>query len=63
MMNERMLLDRASELQKQAERLKSDLDATLGALQDCGYWLNILRKRDGEHRTDTPDTRSESSNL
>lgn len=37
------ILERAAKLQKQAERLRSDLDATLGAIQDCGYWLEVLK--------------------
>jgi hypothetical protein len=41
------VLARAQKLQQQAERLRSDLDATLGALQDCGYWLEQIRLSEG----------------
>jgi len=41
-----VIMERVQALQKQAERLRSDLDATLGALQDCGYWLEQLKQTD-----------------
>jgi hypothetical protein len=44
MITREVIMDRAQSLQKQAERLRSDLDATLGALQDCGYWLEQLKQ-------------------
>ena len=47
MITREMIMERAQQLQKQAERLRSDLDATLGALQDCGYWLEQLKQQEG----------------
>jgi hypothetical protein len=44
MITREVIMDRVQSLQKQAERLRSDLDATLGALQDCGYWLEQLKQ-------------------
>jgi hypothetical protein len=46
MITREVIIDRVQSLQKQAERLRSDLDATLGALQDCGYWLEQLKQED-----------------
>ena len=39
-----MLQARAAELQKEAERLRAELNATIGAVQDCGFWLAQLEK-------------------
>jgi prefoldin subunit 5 len=50
------ILKRAEALQKQAERLRSDLDATLGAIQDCGYWLEQLRQQESADGGDLPST-------
>jgi len=44
MITREVIMERVQSLQKQAERLRSDLDATLGALQDCGYWLEQLKQ-------------------
>lgn len=49
MITREMIMERAQHLQKQAERLRSDLDATLGALQDCGYWLEQLKQQEGKN--------------
>ena len=46
MITREAILERVQSLQKQAERLRSDLDATLGALQDCGFWLEQLRQHE-----------------
>lgn len=55
MITREQILKRASELQKQAERLQADLQATLGALQDCGYWLDQLKDtQDGRDLPETP---------
>lgn len=50
------ILRRAKELQEQADKLRSDLSATLGALQDCGYWLSQLEKQDAD-LSKAPETR------
>jgi prefoldin subunit 5 len=52
MITREIIMERVQHLQKQAERLRSDLDATLGALQDCGYWLEQLKQletKNAEH--------------
>jgi hypothetical protein len=46
MITRELVMERVQSLQKQAERLRSDLDATLGALQDCGYWLEQLKDQE-----------------
>jgi hypothetical protein len=60
MITREVIIDRVQSLQKQAERLRSDLDATLGALQDCGYWLEQLKQEntDGNDLSPTPRSRS-----
>lgn len=52
MITREMIMERVQSLQKQAERLRSDLDATLGALQDCGYWLEQLKQQETVDGTD-----------
>ena len=47
-----VIMERVQSLQKQAERLRSDLDATLGALQDCGYWLEQLKQQENIDASD-----------
>jgi hypothetical protein len=47
-----VIMERVQSLQKQAERLRSDLDATLGALQDCGYWLEQLKQQENINAND-----------
>lgn len=42
MITKEQIQARAAQLQRQAERLQNDLNATLGALQDCNYWLEQL---------------------
>ena len=39
--------ERLEALKKQAEKLQADLNATVGAVQDCNYWLAQLEKPDG----------------
>lgn len=39
-----MLAARATELQKQAESLKAQLNAVVGALRECDYWQALLDK-------------------
>lgn len=39
---------RSVQLQKQAEKLQNDLNATLGALQDCNYWLSQIEADEAE---------------
>jgi hypothetical protein len=60
MITREVIMERAQSLQKQAERLRSDLDATLGALQDCGYWLEQLKQEntDGNDLSASSDSRS-----
>ena len=53
-----VIMERVQGLQKQAERLRSDLDATLGALQDCGYWLEQLKQQESIDVNDLPETSS-----
>ena len=57
MITREVIMERVQNLQKQAERLRSDLDATLGALQDCGYWLKQLENTDGSDLFSTSDSR------
>ena len=60
MITREMIMERVQSLQKQAERLRSDLDATLGALQDCGYWLEQLQRlevKNGSDLSDAPNPR------
>jgi hypothetical protein len=52
MITREVILERVQSLQKQAERLRSDLDATLGALQDCGYWLEQLKQQENINASD-----------
>jgi hypothetical protein len=52
MITREVIMDRVQSLQKQAERLRSDLDATLGALQDCGYWLEQLKQQENINAND-----------
>jgi hypothetical protein len=54
MITREVIMERVQSLQKQAERLRSDLDATLGALQDCGYWLEQLKQRENINANDLP---------
>jgi hypothetical protein len=54
MITREMIMDRVQSLQKQAEHLRSDLDATLGALQDCGYWLEQLKQQENIDVNDLP---------
>lgn len=54
MITREMVMERVQSLQKQAERLRSDLDATLGALQDCGYWLEQLKQQEAKNGSDLP---------
>ena len=56
MITREMIMDRVERLQKQAERLRSDLDATLGALQDCGYWLEQLKQQEANDGSDLSQT-------
>ena len=60
MITREVIMDRVQSLQKQAERLRSDLDATLGALQDCGYWLEQLKQEntDGNDLSASSDPRA-----
>lgn len=52
MITREIIMERVQSLQKQAERLRSDLDATLGALQDCGYWLEQLKQQEANNGSD-----------
>ena len=60
MITREVIMERVQNLQKQAERLRSDLDATLGALQDCGYWLEQLKQEntDGNDLSASSDSRT-----
>lgn len=57
MITREIVMERVQSLQKQAERLRSDLDATLGALQDCGYWLKQLENTNGSDLLGASDPR------
>lgn len=48
-----MLQQRAEKLGKHADALRADLSATIGAIQDCGFWLAQL---------DIQETESPASN-
>jgi chaperonin cofactor prefoldin len=37
---------RVAELVKREQELRSELNAVVGAIQDCGYWLAFLDKAD-----------------
>jgi hypothetical protein len=37
---------RVAELIKKEQELRSELNAVVGAIQDCGYWMAILDKSD-----------------
>jgi hypothetical protein len=37
---------RVAELVKKEQELRSELNAVIGAIQDCGYWLAQLDKPD-----------------
>lgn len=54
---------RASELQKRAEKLQSDLNATLGAIQDCGYWMEQLKGEPNEPDHAPSEARGEDRNA
>ena len=54
---------RAAELQKRAEKLQSDLNATLGALQDCGYWMEQLKGESNEPDHAPSEARGENRNA
>lgn len=54
---------RAAELQKRAEKLQSDLNATIGALQDCGYWMEQLKEAPNEPNHAPSEARSEDSHA
>jgi hypothetical protein len=56
MITREIIMERVQSLQKQAERLRSDLDATLGALQDCGYWLEQLKQQEANDGSDLSQT-------
>ena len=55
MITREVVMDRVQVLQKQAERLRSDLDATLGALQDCGFWLEQLKQQENTDARHLPE--------
>ena len=40
---------RIAELVKQEQALRADLNAVMGALQDCGYWKAMLEKENDDH--------------
>ena len=43
-MNKQQLIDRINQLSQEAEQIKGNLAATIGAIQDCQYWLQELEK-------------------
>jgi hypothetical protein len=49
MITKEQIQTRIVQLQKQAEKLQNDLNATLCALQDCGYWMEQLKKEDEQN--------------
>jgi hypothetical protein len=55
MITREVIMDRVQALQKQAERLRSDLDATLGALQDCGFWLEQVKQQENTDASHLPE--------
>lgn len=54
---------RAAELRKRAEKLQSDLNAVLGALQDCGYWMEQLKGATNEPDHAPSQARGEDSHA
>lgn len=54
MITKELVIIRANELKKQAETLRSNLDATLGAIQDCGFWLKKLDEMEKQNAGDLP---------
>jgi hypothetical protein len=45
---EQAVKERVAALQQKAEKLRSELSATIGALQDCGFWLATLAEPEPE---------------
>lgn len=43
-MTEELIKKRIEELMAQAEQLRANLNAIGGAIQDCEYWLEQLKK-------------------
>ena len=43
-MNKEQLIARINLLSQEAEQLRNNLTATVGAIQDCNYWLAELEK-------------------
>ena len=43
-MNKEQLIARINQLSQEAEQIKGNLAATIGAIQDCQYWLAELDK-------------------
>ena len=41
---------RIAQLEKEAGQLRNNLNACLGALQDCGYWLAQLEKQKSQDK-------------
>lgn len=47
---------RSLQLQRQAEKLQNDLNATLGALQDCNYWMAQLKAESDNQDSQSKET-------
>ena len=47
---------RITELQEQFERLSNDLNATLGAIQDSTYWLELADDSATDSATSSPES-------
>jgi len=44
-MNRESIETRLLELQKQLEQVQANGNALLGAIQDCNYWLEVLKRK------------------
>lgn len=45
-MTEELIKQRIADLNAQADQLRANLNAIGGAIQDCEYWLSMLKKPD-----------------
>lgn len=43
-MTEELIREHIQELNKQLEQWKANIHATQGAIQDCEYWLSVLKE-------------------
>ena len=51
---------RIADLSKREQALRADLNAVIGALQDCGYWRAQLEKVDADDLPEAPTARDQA---